>query len=64
MYLIIKYVSIIIWLRGGDLNGFQDIKPFMMCRPRGWGMPGSLKMTSWSVLLKASYHKEYDYIYG
>ena len=27
-----------IWLRGGDLNGFRDIKHFVM--RTGWGMHG------------------------
>ena len=38
MCLIIRNINTLcIWFRGGDLNGFEDIKPFMNCRvvPQG-----------------------------
>ena len=51
----------IIRFSGGDLNGFQDIKPCMS----EWGgaCPGTPWGTSKSVLLNASYHKKHNYIW-
>ena len=44
-----------IWFRGGNLNGFCDIRPFMM--HRGWDMsPGDPR----SVSLDKSFHKEQE----
>ena len=39
-----------IWFRGGDLNGFGDIKPFM--KWRGWGMPRHTPLESLNVSYK------------
>ena len=51
-----KHQYTCIWIRGGNLNVFQDIKHFM----NEWG--GACPSTPWetspSVLLTASYHKE------
>ena len=46
-------------LRGGDLNGDQDIKLFMTLR--GGVCLGMPQATSLSVLLNVSYHKKQEY---
>ena len=35
--LIIRNMNIYIWFKGGDLNGFQDIRPLM--KWKGWACP-------------------------
>ena len=46
-----------IWFRGGDLNGFWDIWPFITWR--GLGIP----LEDPSLSLNVSYHKEQEYIW-